>query len=164
MLYILFAIIPTIIFYNILNIRNIYKIFLSILFWIFLVIFGELFSSIIFNLYCTLTDKVGYNQITDFMHYISTVSEYIFLTFLTVILFITYKKQSKKLFKYIILLLLFVISFFIFNFISKSIYFTLIENFGYYNIYTNIYNLLHRCLIVLILIGMFYGIKKVTQK
>lgn len=162
MLYSLLTIIPSIIFYKILNTKIIYKIFLSILFWVFVVLSCVLLSNFIFNIYCTLTDKLGYNQITNFIHFISTVFGYIFLTILTTILYVAYKKQSRKLFHCVILFMLITICYFILNFTLNSIYYNLIENFG---IYTYIYNIFHSCLIMLFFMGItYYAIKKVTQK
>lgn len=165
MLYSLLSIIPSIIFYKNLKTKIIYKIFLSILFWLFIVLSCVLLSNFIFNIYCTLTDKLGYNQIIKFIHYIFIISGYVFLTLITIFLYIAYKKQSRKLFNCLILFILVIIFYFILNFILNSIYYNLVEKFGYNNIYIYIYTILHRSLIALFFIGItYYEIKKVTQK
>ncbi len=165
MFYILFAIIPTIIFYKIVDTKQIYRIMLTLLFWVFVVVFCGISSNMIFNLYCTLTDNIGYNKITDFVHYISTISGYIFLILSTLILFIIYKKRSKFLFRYLILVVLLITNLFIFKFISYTIYFNLVDNLSYNNFYIKIYRIFEIFLTFVILIGgIFYGIKKVTQK
>ena len=113
MFYTCISIIPTIIFYKIIKPKLIYRIILSLLFWVFITVFCGLLSNIIFNLYCTLTDKVGYNQITDFIHYISSISEYIFLVLFTVFLYIIYKTKNTKLFKITMYSIVFIILLFV---------------------------------------------------
>jgi len=164
MFYILFAIIPAIIFYKILDTKQIYRILLTLLFWVFLIVFCGIFDNMIFNLYCTLTDNFGYNKITDFIHYISTISGYIFLILSTLILFIIYKKRSKLLFRYLILVILLIFNLFIFKFISYTIYFNLVDNLGYNNFYIKVYRIFEIFLTLIILIGgIFYGVKKITK-
>jgi len=165
MLDVYIAVIPTIIFYKIIKTKQIYKILLSLLFWLFIVVFCGISSNIIFNQYCMLTDRIGYNIITDFVRYISTIWGYIFLTLFTIVLFFVYKKNNKKLFHYVLLFILLISILFIFNFISTFIYFNLFDNLGYNNLHIKVYKIFKIFLNFVILIGgIFYGIKKVTQK
>lgn len=82
---------PTILFYLMLNVNNIYKLLLSILFYIILFIIAELFRNVISNLHYDLTDKIGYNNITDFTRIFSNISDILFVIITTIIMFILYK-------------------------------------------------------------------------
>ena len=91
------TIIPTFLFYLILKIKPLYKVLLSIGFYIILFIASALFEHTIFNLHCNLTDKIGYNDITDLTRIISSFSDILFIIFTTILLYFIYKTQNKKL-------------------------------------------------------------------
>lgn len=166
MLFSLFPIIPTIVFYKVLNIKNIfYKIFLCILFCFFVELFCVISNNSIFNIYCTLSDKIGDNNLTDFIRYISFIFGYIFWGLFTVIFYVAYKINNKKVLYYLILFVLLVSTYFICSFISNSIYFILCDDYGYHNTYINLYNIFNKSLTLIILLSeIFYGIRKITQK
>lgn len=79
-------------FYLILKIKSLYKILFSVLFYIVLFIIAELFEGTISNLHYDLTDKIGYNDITDFTRIFSDLSDILFVIIIALIMFILHKK------------------------------------------------------------------------
>lgn len=88
-------IIPTILFFLTIKVKLPYKILLSILFFILGNIIGIILSIVISDIHYTLTDKIGYNYITDFTRNLSRLTNFIFLSILTIILFYKYKTSKK---------------------------------------------------------------------
>jgi len=89
---IIFLIIPTVLFYFVLKLKPLHKFLLSILFYIGLFILAELFKVNISNLHYNLTDKIGYNYITDFTRIFSSISDILFVIITALIMFILHKK------------------------------------------------------------------------
>lgn len=97
-------IINTIMFFKFLKMKNFYRILLSIFLGITLTILIIIFDNIIFNAYCTLTDLVGYNSITKFIHFFVDISDWIILIILQLIsvnFYITKNKLKNSLIKII---------------------------------------------------------------
>ena len=89
---VIILVIPTLLFYLTLKIQPLCKGLLSILFYIILYIISALFKHIIFNIHCSLTDKIDYVAITDFTRIFSSVSDILFVIIIAIIMFILYKK------------------------------------------------------------------------
>lgn len=87
-------ILPTILFYLILKMKRLYKIILSIVFYILFFIVVELLKNLISNIHYYLTDKIGYNHITDFTRNFSNISDILFVIIITLIMLILYKKSK----------------------------------------------------------------------
>ena len=132
------TIIPTILFCLILKIKHFYRVLLSGLFYIVHFILSALLEHTIFNIHYNLIDKIGYNKITDFTHIISEFSAILFVILTSVIMYIIYKKQNKKLIYYTIKFFVLIILYYLLNFISGLIYFKMIDIFEYGSIITNI--------------------------
>ena len=86
MLIFIFAIIRAILLFSFLNTKFIYKIFCSVAFYIINLIIAEIFSNIVFNAYCSLTDQIGYNWIIDIIRIISNISDPLFIIIITVVM------------------------------------------------------------------------------
>lgn len=86
MIIFIFAIIPAILLFSFLNTKFIYKIFCSTAFYIINLIIAEIFSNIVFNAYCSLTDQIGYNWITDIIRIISNISDLLFIVIITAVM------------------------------------------------------------------------------
>ena len=69
MFYYCATIITALIFYKILNIKFFYKILFCIVFSLFSIVIIGISSNVIFNVYCSLTDKIGYNLLTDYLRF-----------------------------------------------------------------------------------------------
>ncbi len=82
-------------FYKILNLNIFYKIILSTIFYVFFLIFTILFHNIVFNAYCTLTDNIGYNSITNFIRHCVHISDWAILIIIQIILIYIYIKNIK---------------------------------------------------------------------
>ena len=95
MFYYCATIITALIFYKILNIKFFYKILFCIVFSLFSIVIIGISSNVIFNVYCSLTDKIGYNLLTDYLRFFVKISDWIFLCFLTICL-ITFYYTNKK--------------------------------------------------------------------
>lgn len=153
-------IIPTALFYLILKIKPLYKFLLSILFYIVLLILAELFKINISNFHYNLTDKIGYNDITDFTHILSNFSNILFVIIISILLFIIYKTKNEKLIRNTIKFFVFIIIYFLLNFICSSIYFKIIETYGYSSIISDLFFNISRFLIICILIAVILKRKR----
>ena len=89
------TIILTLTFYKILKMKIFYKIILSAIFWVLFMIFTIVFDNIVFNAYCTLTDHIGYNSITNFIRLYVSAIPWIILIIIQIILIFFYIKNNK---------------------------------------------------------------------
>ena len=157
-------IIPTLLLFLMLKTKMVYRILLSLLFFIVFPYIAFIFSTILYNLQCDLTDKIGYCPITDFTRKITIISNFLFSLFFTVILFVAYKKQSKKLFNYVFIFFILFTICLIIKFIIGSIHFYLIDTVGYSNFYTKILTLFDNYIISVILTVVLYLYLRVFKK
>lgn len=95
MFFICATIIPSYTFYKILNLKIFYKMILSTMFYILLLIFTIVLHNIVFNAYCTLTDHIGYNLITNFIRFCVHISDWAILIIIQTILTFFYIKNYK---------------------------------------------------------------------
>lgn len=150
-------IIPTILFYLILRIRPVYKVLLSIVFYNVLFILSVLFEHTIFNLHYNLTDKIGYNYITNFTRIFSSFSDILFIIFIIILLYLIYKTQNKKLIHYTIKFFALIILYYLLSFICGSIYFKMIDLCGYSSNIPDIFNnILKFSSLCILLYALFY--------
>lgn len=160
----LISIVPTVLLFLMLKTKLIYKILLSLLFYIVFPYIAFIFSVIIFNLHSNLIDKIGYCSITDFTRIISNISGILFEVLFTIILFIAYKKQSEKIFNRVFLLLILFTICIIIKFTIASIHFYLIDTVGYSNFYTKIFMLFDNYIVSVILTAGLYLYLRVFKK
>ncbi len=95
MFFICATIIPSYTFYKILKLKIFYKMILSTMFYILLLIFTIVLHNIVFNAYCTLTDHIGYNSITNFIRLCVHISDWTILIIIQTILTFFYIKNYK---------------------------------------------------------------------
>lgn len=157
---IILLIIPTVLFYLILKIKPLYKILFSILFYIILFIIAELFEGTISNLHYNLTDKIGYNNMTDFTRNLSSISDILFIIIISVLLFIIYKTKNKKLASNTTKFFIFIILYYLLNFVFGAIYFKIIDIYGYSSAISDIFFNIFRFLIIFILFAVILFKKK----
>lgn len=72
-----------------------YRIILSIILAMLLTIFIIILNNIVFNVYCTLIDYIGYNSITKFIRFFIHISDWIILVIMQIILGIFYMTKNK---------------------------------------------------------------------
>lgn len=151
---ILLTVIPTILFYLILKIKHLYRFLLSIVFYIVLFIIAELFEVTISNLHYNLTDKIGYNSITDLTRILFSFSDFLFIIFTTILLYFIYKTQNKKLIHYTIKFFVFIVLYYLLSFICGSIHFRIIDIYGYSSIISDVFYKTYRFFAICILLAV----------
>lgn len=156
MIILLLSIIPTVLLFLMLKTKMLYKILLSLVFYVVFPYIVLIFAVIMSNLHSGLIDKIGYCPVTDFTQNLSNISGILFEVFFAIILFIAYKRQNKKLFKRTILILILFILCLIIKFTIASIHFYLIDTVGYSNFYTKILTLFDNYIISVILTVVLY--------
>ena len=153
--------IPTILFYLILKMKFLYKILLSILFYIVLVIIAELFESTIWSFHYKLEDKISYNGITDFTRILFSCSDILFVIFTTILLYLIYKTKNKNLIYNTIKFFIFIVLYYLLNFICGSIYFKIIDIYGYGSITSDVFYITsHLVVICILLVVILFKPKK----
>ena len=159
MLYFIFMImllttIPTILFYLILKVKPPYKVLLSVAFYIILLITSALFEHTIFNLYCNLVDKIGYNNITDITRIFSNFSDILFVIFTAILLYFIHKTKNRKLIHYTIKFFVFIILYYLLSFICNSIHFKMVDIYGHSSIISNVFYITSHFVIICILLAV----------
>ncbi len=148
----LFTIIPTILFYLILKVKTLYRFLLSTVFYILLFVIAALFEHTIMGFYYKLVDNVGYNNITDLARILFGFSNILFVIFMTILLYLIYKTQNKKLIHYTIKFFVFIISYYLLSFICNSIHFKMIDIYGQSSIISNVFYITSHFVIICILL------------
>ena len=150
----LLTIIPTILFYLILKVKHLYRFLLSIAFYIFLFVMAVLFENTIMSFYYKIVDKIDYNSITDFTRILFGFSDILFIIFTTILLYIIYKTKNKKLIHYTIKFFVFIILYYLLSFICGSIYFRIINIYGYGSIILGVFYNAYRFFVICILLAV----------
>lgn len=154
------SIIPTTLFYQILNKKKLFKILLSILFYIVIFTIVGLFENIIFNLHCNLADKIGYNNITNLTRIFPRVFGYFFIITVSILMFIIYKTKNTKLFNGTMYSLIFIVLLFLTKFCLGFIYFKIVDITGYNSIYANIFWYFNNCIVSATIVFLAYYVIK----